>query len=274
MLSRANSVGVNRIIVTGSSLEESRLALDQCRKFPGKLQCTIGVHPTRCGEFDTYKESADAYYSELQKLLQVGRQEGHAVALGECGLDYDRLHFCDKETQQKYFRKQLELAIATRMPMFLHSRNTGDDFVKIMREFRPRITGGVVHSFTGSMEEMQIFTQELDLFVGVNGCSLKTAENHQIVEAIPLRKLMLETDSPYCDIRPSHASHQYLKDFNETFQEVKKEKYSSDKMVKSRNEPCALIKIAHVVAKIKSISLDELNIAAEANVDNLFYQNS
>lgn len=83
-------------------------------------------------------------------------------------LDYDRLHFCPKETQQKQFERQFDLAESTRLPMFLHNRNTGEDFGKLVSQHRSRFTHGVVHSFTGSVEEMQQYL-DLGLYIGING---------------------------------------------------------------------------------------------------------
>ena len=74
-----------------------------------------------------------------------------------------------------------------------------------MRENRHKFSSGVVHSFTGDEEELNALLA-MDLYIGVNGCSLKTKENLEIAKKIPLDKLMLETDCPYCDIRNSHAS--------------------------------------------------------------------
>ena len=78
----------------------------------------------------------------------------HVVAVGEFGLDYERTKFCDIETQQKYFEKQLELSEATGLPLFLHNRNSGADLVRILFENKDKMPGGgVVHSFDGTEEE-------------------------------------------------------------------------------------------------------------------------
>ena len=89
--------------------------------------------------------------------------------------------------------------------MYLHSRATGNEFIDIVRQNRARFPTGVVHSFTGTIDEMQQIC-ELDLYIGINGCSMKTEENCQVVKAIPLDRMMIETDCPYCDIRNSHFS--------------------------------------------------------------------
>ena len=94
-----------------------------------------------------------------------------------------------------------------------------------------------MHSFTGTKEELQEFI-DMDLYIGLNGCSLKTEENIEIAKLVPLDRLMIETDCPYCDIRNSHASSKFVKT---KFPSSKKEKYSEDKMVKDRNEPCTIV---------------------------------
>ncbi len=149
----------------------------------------MGCHPTRSKEFET-NTTPDDYYNGLLRLVQDNSKK--VVAVGECGLDYDRLHFCPKETQKRYFEKQLELAKVTSKPLFLHCRNAYADFGEILSRHHSGLHGGVVHSFTGTKEEAKIFT-DLGYFIGINGCSLKTQENIDAMCSIPTEFLMIET---------------------------------------------------------------------------------
>ncbi|KAK9289844.1 hypothetical protein L1049_008004 [Liquidambar formosana] len=153
VLSRAWSAGVNRIIVTGGSLEESKEAL-AIAETDGRLFCTVGVHPTRCKEFE---ESGDPekHFHALLSLAKEGVEKGKVVAIGECGLDYDRLHFCPSEIQKKYFEKQFELAHVMKLPMFLHMRAAAADFCDILDRNKDRFSAGVTHSFTDSAEDCE-----------------------------------------------------------------------------------------------------------------------
>lgn len=155
------------------------------------LYSTVGCHPTRCDEFEKSK-NPDEYLNELLKVAQENPDK--IVAIGECGIDYDRLHFCPKEVQMKYFEKQLELAKATKKPLFLHCRNAYSDFADIMRRHNSELFGGVVHSFTGNKDEAKMFT-DMGYFIGINGCSLKTQENIDAMCSIPTEFLMIETGS-------------------------------------------------------------------------------
>lgn len=106
VLDRAWAIGIDRMIVTAGTLEEAKEALALCERDP-RLFCTVGVHPTRCGAFESYKGGgAEAYLYELTKVARRGMALGKCVAIGECGLDYARLQFCDAETQRKYFAYQ------------------------------------------------------------------------------------------------------------------------------------------------------------------------
>lgn len=134
---------------------------------------------------------------ELKALALESKQAGHAVAFGEIGLDYDRLFLSEKQPQLKYFEAQLDLAVEIQLPLFLHSRAASEDFERLIAPRLPKLPRrGLVHSFTGTLDEMNRMVN-LGLDIGVNGCSLKTEENLEVVKAIPLDRIQIETDGPW-----------------------------------------------------------------------------
>jgi len=205
--------------------------------------------------------------------LRVGRGRRTAVALGECGLDYARLQFCSRERQIQGFLKQLSLAAhpLVDLPLFLHSRDTDGEFLRIMQENQHLYAkrGGVVHSFDGSLEEMRALS-ELGLYIGINGCSLRTEQCLEVVKAIPADKLLLETDAPWCGIKKTHPSHPHVgSDFGAWA--VKKEKWAAGSLIKDRNEPCCLHQVAEVVAAVRGVALEQLAEQCWQNSERLFF---
>lgn len=96
--------------------------------------------------------------------------------------------------------------------------------------------GGVVHSFTGSIEDAEeVLAVDARLAIGINGCSLKTEDNLDAMAAVPLDRLMLETDAPWCDCRRTHASAAHI-DISRDAKDRKK--HDPALLVKGRNEPC------------------------------------
>jgi TatD DNase family protein len=189
----------------------------------------------------------------------AGRDSGHAVAFGEIGLDYDRLFFSPKETQLKYFEAQLDLAVELQMPLFLHSRACHEDFEGLLKPRLDRLPKrGLVHSFTGTLEEMQRLVA-MGFDIGINGCSMKTEENVAVVKEVPLQRLQIETDGPWCEMRASHASAKYMTGAPELpAKAVKKEKWQKGAMVKGRNESATIAHVAHAIAQIKGISTEDV----------------
>jgi TatD DNase family protein len=190
VLDRANAAGVIRTVVTAGTLEQSREALRLARS-RGNLFSTVGIHPTRAREFNG---RIDHVVQELLDIVESAKEK--VVAIGELGLDYDRLHFSSVAEQKPAFEAQFVLAEKTGLPLFLHDRNTRGDFAAIIRANRQRFSTGVVHSFTGTLDEMREYIAQ-DLYIGLNGCSLKTKDNIDVAKLVPLDRLMLETDCPY-----------------------------------------------------------------------------
>jgi TatD DNase family protein len=140
--------------------------------------------------------------SAIKDLAFKSKESGYTVAFGEIGLDYDRLFLTGKEQQLKYFEAQLDVAIEIQLPLFLHMRAAAEDFERLLKPRLEKLPKrGLVHSFTGTAEEMRSLVN-LGLDIGVNGCSLKTEENLEVVKEIPLDRLQIETDGPWVGTSP------------------------------------------------------------------------
>lgn len=120
------------------------------------------MHPTRCNELEG--PDSDQYIASLTELA-MNSKDNKIVAIGECGLDYDRLQFCPKEVQLRQYPRHFAIAEAAKLPMFLHCRAAEEDFLRITREHRQQFRAGVVHSFTGSLQDALAAIQ-LDLYIG------------------------------------------------------------------------------------------------------------
>ena len=256
--------------------------LPPLKKTPaGICYATVGVHPCSSQQLDKHPKGPQGALAELKALAIKARDDGLAVAFGEIGLDYDRLFLAPKETQLKCFEAQLDLATELEMPLFLHSRACSTDFEGLLQARLERLPKrGLVHSFTGTIEEMRRLV-DMGFDIGINGCSMKTEENLAVVKEVPLDRLQIETDGPWvsvdstprrrstdianamqCEIRASHASSKYLEGAPElSVKAVKKEKWEEGLMVKGRNEPVTIARVAHVIAAVKGVTIEELTEA-------------
>jgi TatD DNase family protein len=245
VLQRAKQANVSHIMVTAGSLTEAKEAVELIESLASKvadgstpkLYSTVGVHPTRTLEFE---ENPDLYLSELLEVGKRGVEKGIIVAVGECGLDYDpdRMKFSSKEIQLKHFEKHFVLSEQLKLPMFLHNRDSTEDLVQILSENRNRFSKAVVHSFTGSVDDVQKIISLDGVYIGINGCSLKTEENLEAMASIPLDRLLIETDGPWCDIRATHDGFKYVQSQWEVSKKPEKHNPDSGLCVKNRTEPC------------------------------------
>lgn len=187
VIARARAANVTRMIVTGTDVAHARQAVEMARQFAG-LYATAGVHPH---DASGWSEDVAQALGDLYTLPEV-------VAVGECGLDFNR-NFSTPQEQERAFEAQLALAAVSGLPLFLHERDAGQRMREILHHWRDDISHAVIHCFTADRETLRGYL-ELDLHIGLTGWICDERRGHHLrdlVREIPLDRLMVETDCPY-----------------------------------------------------------------------------
>jgi TatD DNase family protein len=188
VIERATEAGVEAMVVTGTSVRSSALALELAKTRPGLLFATAGVHPHDAKSCDD---------ATLGALFELAAHEA-VVAIGECGLDYNR-DFSPRPVQDRWFEAQIELAAELKLPVFLHERDAHERFLEILERHRDRLVAACLHCFTGTEPELRAYL-DLDLHIGITGWIADERRGRHLcdlVKLIPDDRLMIETDAPY-----------------------------------------------------------------------------
>ena len=199
VLSDAWRAGVDTIIVTGTDDQANEDAQRLARQYPEQLRATAGIHPHHARHFTAASEA----------FIREAAGGGGIVAVGECGLDYNR-DYSPRPAQASAFERQLQIAADCGLPVFTHMRDAYEDFIAILKNHRPRLPAVVAHCFTGRRRELEGLL-ELDCHIGLTGwfCDERRGRHlHDIVHLIPADRLMIETDAPWLlprDMRPPPA---------------------------------------------------------------------
>ncbi len=234
VVQRARDAGVGMLIVTGTTVEESRRAAEIAEAHD--LYSTVGVHPHHARDCDA---------TTIASLREIARHP-RAVAIGECGLDFNR-NYSPHPDQEKWFVAQAELGLELRKPLFLHSRDAHPRFAQIVKELK--IQNAVAHCFTGEREELHAYL-DLGLYIGITGwiCDERRGRHLlELVRDIPRDRLLLETDSPYLTPRDLHPQPKAR-----------------------RNEPAFLPHIARAVAKALGRPAEDVAAETTRNAHALF----
>ena len=227
----ATEADVKQYICVGTSELSSRQAIDFSEKHPESF-ASIGVHP---------HDTKDGY-SQIAEIAASGSKK--LIAVGEIGLDYFYTH-SPREMQIEALKAQIEVALEHNLPIIFHVREAFEDFWPIFESYIG--IRGVLHSFTDSKENMQKAVEK-GLFIGVNGISTFTKDENQksMFDAIPLDKLLFETDSPFLTPNPYRGKI---------------------------NQPAYVKVIAQYHADRRGISLKEISDATSQNARALFNLN-
>ena len=249
------------MINVGSQLETSKKAIELAEKYPQGVYATVGLYPlhipgvadliARGAKLDSEEAAAqesvkDFNIDDYRKLILSSKK---VVAIGEIGLDYywrpkskTKLDIF-KDLQKQGLLLQMDLADELNLPVIFHCRVAHDDLIDILnirRNFR-----GVIHSFTGTIGQMQQYLA-LGLYLGFNGIIFKRIQGidwQEIILKTPLDKILIETDAPY--LTPPMAGV-------------------------ARNEPVFVKYVAQEIAKIKKLSYEEITIQTAKNAKTLF----
>lgn len=238
VLQRGLAAGVERFILTGTSVEESAAVVRLAETHAPHCVATVGVHPHDASHLD------EAGVERLRALLA----RPGVVAVGETGLDFNR-NYSPPEAQERAFLRQIELAGETGLPLFLHERDASRRLLDMLNATRDSWSDGVVHCFTGSREALYAYL-DLGLLIGVTGwiCDERRGQELQaLVKDIPADRLLLETDGPY--LLPRDLP-QPPKD--------------------RRNEPAFLPHIAASVARLREETVTTVAATTTANARRLF----
>ena len=221
--------GVNKVIVNGCDMKSNLEVLELVEKYD-IVYGALGFHPTELDDF------SDEQLIWLEKNINNKK----IVAIGEIGLDY---HYdnTDKVKQKEVFEKQLQIASKYHKPVIVHSRDAINDTYNIISKYN---VIGSLHCFSSSKEMAERFIK-LGFYIGIGGvCTYKNAkEIKEVIKAIDLEYIILETDTPYLSPEP-----------------VRKEK----------NTPCNIPIIASYIASLKDVDLSIVSKVTSANASRLF----
>ncbi|MZR62159.1 TatD family hydrolase [Alcanivorax sp. DP30] len=238
VIQRAREAGVCWQLLTGTNLDESRLAIELAGQHDD-LFATAGLHP----------HSARFYSPDLEKEFRELLRHPAVRAAGEMGLDFNR-DFSPRPDQEAAFEAQLALAVEARLPVFLHERDAHERFQPILKTFRDDLVGAVVHCFTGSKTALFDYL-DLDCHIGITGwvCDERRGKSLAgLVHNIPDNRLLIETDAPY--LLPRDLPEAPPK--------------------KRRNEPSLLPWVGQRIATLRHQDVETVAAMTTANAQTLF----
>ena len=237
LLSMMKKKNIGTIINVGTTIELSKKSIELAHEYDF-IYASVGVHPS---EIDCLEGDADG----IEKLKQMALSEKKVVAIGEIGLDY---YWEKDETvrdrQRYWYKKQLDLACETELPVIIHSRDANEETFNIMRDAAERGIRGVIHCYSGSPEMAREYVK-LGYYIGVGGVvTFKNGKRlKETVKTIPLENILVETDSPYMAPEPFRGE---------------------------RNDSTYLPYIVKEIAELREITVDEVMEVTRENGRRLF----
>jgi TatD DNase family protein len=239
VVGRAKDANVGRLINVGVDIETSKHSCDLARRF-SEVYAAVGLHPHCAKDLNI----------EVQGCLLTLTGKEKVVAIGEVGLDYYYLkrssqysRFPSREEQIFCFEQMLDLALETKLPVIIHTRESDADTLAILKSYGGALQG-VVHCFSGDYETAQKILDMGFALSFTGNITYKSSENLvEMIRKIPIGSIMLETDAPLLAPEPFRGK---------------------------RNEPAYVIEVARKIAQIKSLSLAQVETETTKKAKKLF----
>ena len=233
VIEAAKKTGVKKFLVAGYDKASSFLAVDIASRYE-ECYAAIGFHPTEI------EGVSEVDYNETMSLISNNK----VIAIGEIGLDYHWVKDLEqRENQKRWFIKQIEFANEHHLPISIHNRESTEDCVEILKEHTPKF-GGVMHCYSGSIETMnEVIKLGLHIALGGTVTFTNAKTPKEVAEAVPLDKLLIETDAPYLTPHPHRGE---------------------------KNEPKYICLVLEEIARIKDMSKKHLEDVIYKNTCRLF----
>ena len=235
ILSLCRDLRVEKVIIPGANMGDLPKAVGLAEEFDG-VYFAVGVHPCEIGE--------NGLDSATLERLKINAEHQKCLAVGEIGLDYHyKNDSATKKSQECAFRAQLELGIALKLPIIIHTRESNDDIVNILKDYESALKCVIFHCFGGDMKLVDAL--KCECYYGIGGVvSFKNAKNLQEgVGKLPKKSLLLETDAPYLAPVPHRGA---------------------------RNSPAFIPLIAQHLARCLEVSVEEVEEISTENARRAF----
>jgi TatD DNase family protein len=229
VLKRAEQAGIDKIINVGYDVSTSKTAIDQAERYV-RLLPAVGIHPN---------EAAEQSLTEIDGITDIA-ENNRVCAIGETGLDYYR-DFSPRKAQRELFRKHIDLARNKNLPLLIHTRNSIDDAIRILKE--ENYYYGVFHCYSGSYEQAKLILG-MGYFLGFGGILTFSRQTRDVFKKLPADRIILETDAPFL----SPAGHRG-----------------------QRNEPSYILETLNFAAGTLEMLPEQLKDIVDANARELFH---
>ncbi len=227
----ALDAGVHTLINIGADLQTSINSFELSQKYDC-LYATVGIHP----------HDARTYNTDVENRLKELAGTDKIVAIGEIGLDYYR-NLSPREVQVKVFKRQLELAVETGLPIVIHSRESLKETISIVRDYSNSLSGGVFHCFPGTINDANTVI-DMGFYVSFGGViTFPGARMADVAAETPMERILLETDSPYLTPVPFRGKV---------------------------NQPAYVKYVRDKLAELRGISIEEVEKITDRNCRKLF----